>query len=89
VLQMSQAAFVGNADPGAPWDNEWFGKNAKFGGWHVNVRCLSAHSILNGWSVVAAFVVAAVVVVVVVKSCVCREIWWWMVSGWCCQRRQN
>lgn len=37
VLQMSQSAFVGNADPTAPWDNEWFGKNSKFGGWHVNV----------------------------------------------------
>jgi len=28
---------VGNADPSAPWDNEFFGKNSKFGGWHVNV----------------------------------------------------
>jgi len=37
VLQMSQAAFVGQADPSAPWGNEWFGKNSKFGGWHVNV----------------------------------------------------
>jgi hypothetical protein len=36
-MQMSQAAFVGNADPSAPWDNDWFGKNSKFGGWHVNV----------------------------------------------------
>ena len=36
-LQMAQSAFVGNADPSAPWDNEWFGKNSKFGGWHVNV----------------------------------------------------
>lgn len=37
TLQMSQAAFVGNADPTAPWDNDWFGKNSLFGGWHVNV----------------------------------------------------
>ena len=28
---------MGNADPSAPWDNELFGKNSKFGGWHVNV----------------------------------------------------
>ena len=37
VLQTSQMAFVGNADPSAPWDNAWFGKNSKFGGWHSNV----------------------------------------------------
>ena len=36
-LQTSQGAFVGNADPSAPWDNEWFGKNSRFGGWHSNV----------------------------------------------------
>jgi len=44
-LQMSQAAFVGNADPSAPWDNEWFGKNSKFGGWHVNVPIPFTHSV--------------------------------------------
>jgi hypothetical protein len=43
-LQMSQAAFVGNADPSAPWDNEWFGKNSAFGGWHVNVPIPFTHS---------------------------------------------
>jgi len=26
VLPTAQAALVGNADPSAPWDNEWFGK---------------------------------------------------------------
>jgi hypothetical protein len=44
-LQMSQAAFVGNADPSAPWDNEWFGKNSKFGGWHVNVPIPFQHKV--------------------------------------------
>lgn len=37
VLQTSQAACVGQADPSAPWDNDLFGKNSKFGGWHINV----------------------------------------------------
>jgi len=33
----SQAAFVGQNDPSAPWDNEYMGKNSLFGGWHVNI----------------------------------------------------
>jgi len=37
ALPTAQAAFVGNADTSAPWSNEWFGKNSRFGGWHVNV----------------------------------------------------
>jgi len=36
-FQSSQAALVGNNDPSAPWDNEFFGKNSKFGGWHMNL----------------------------------------------------
>jgi len=36
-VQTSQAAFVGNNDPSAPWDNEFFGKNSRFGGWHMNL----------------------------------------------------
>eukprot|EP01116_Phalansterium_solitarium_P018921 TRINITY_DN515_c0_g1_i3.p1 TRINITY_DN515_c0_g1~~TRINITY_DN515_c0_g1_i3.p1 ORF type:complete len:355 (-),score=107.82 TRINITY_DN515_c0_g1_i3:604-1668(-) len=36
-LQTSQAAFVGNADPSAPWDNDFFGKNSAYGGWHIDV----------------------------------------------------
>eukprot|EP00035_Acanthoeca_spectabilis_P004900 m.107915 g.107915 ORF g.107915 m.107915 type:complete len:358 (-) comp12779_c0_seq2:1181-2254(-) len=44
-LQMSQAAFVGNADSSAPWDNDFFGKNSKFGGWHVNIPIQFQHSV--------------------------------------------
>jgi len=36
-FQTSQAAFVGDNDPSAPWDNDFFGKNSKFGGWHINL----------------------------------------------------
>jgi len=36
-LQTSQYALVGENDPSAPWDNEYFGKNAKYGGWHANL----------------------------------------------------
>ena len=37
AVSSAQAAFVGDADPAAPWSNDYFGKNSKFGGWHVNV----------------------------------------------------
>ena len=37
VLQTSQAALVGGADPTAPWNNAYFGKNSKLGGWHFNL----------------------------------------------------
>jgi len=36
-VDTSQAAFVGHHDPSAPWDNDFFGKNSNYGGWHVNV----------------------------------------------------
>jgi hypothetical protein len=36
-VSTSQAAFVGHNDPMANWDNEFFGKNSAFGGWHVNI----------------------------------------------------
>jgi len=36
-VETSQAAFVGEHDTSAPWDNDYFGKNSKFGGWHVNM----------------------------------------------------
>jgi len=36
-VQTSQAAFVGGNDPSAPWDNDFFGKNSKYGGWHINL----------------------------------------------------
>jgi len=36
-IQTSQATFVGNNDPSAPWDNEFFGKNSRYGGWHINL----------------------------------------------------
>jgi len=36
-VSSSQAAFVGEHDTSAPWDNDFFGKNAKLGGWHVNM----------------------------------------------------
>jgi len=36
-VPISQAAFVGQHNPSAPWDNDFFGKNSKFGGWHVNM----------------------------------------------------
>jgi len=44
-LQTSQYALVGENDPSAPWDNEFFGKNAKFGGWHMNLPIPFAKSI--------------------------------------------
>jgi len=36
-VSTSQAAFVGHHDPSADWDNDFFGKNSAFGGWHVNL----------------------------------------------------
>jgi len=36
-FQTSQATLTGNNEPFAPWDNEFFGKNSKFGGWHANL----------------------------------------------------
>jgi len=36
-LVTSQAALVGQNDPSAPWDNDFFGKNAGYGGWHINL----------------------------------------------------
>lgn len=37
-LPTSQAAFIGNHDPSAPWNNDYFGKNSAFGGWHFNLK---------------------------------------------------
>ena len=34
----SMAAGVGFPDPAAPWGNEWFGKQAKDGGWYLHFR---------------------------------------------------
>jgi hypothetical protein len=44
-VQTSLAALVGFADPTAPWDNDYFGKNSLFGGWHFNLRVPFAKSV--------------------------------------------
>lgn len=36
-MPSAQAALIGNADPSAPWNNDFFGKNSEFGGWHFNL----------------------------------------------------
>ena len=36
-LPTAQAALIGGQDPSAPWNNDYFGKNSKFGGWHFNL----------------------------------------------------
>jgi len=42
----SQAAFVGQNDPTAPWDNDFFGKNSRYGGWHINILIPFSKSIV-------------------------------------------
>eukprot|EP00729_Bicosta_minor_P001875 gene1875-7946_t len=44
-LQTSQAALVSNADPSAPWNNDYFGKNSLLGGWHFNLPIPFASSV--------------------------------------------
>lgn len=44
-LSTAQAALVGDADPSAPWNNEYFGKNSRFGGWHFNLLVPFARSV--------------------------------------------
>lgn len=44
-LQTAQAALVGDADPSAPWNNDFFGKNSLFGGWHFNLLIPFARSV--------------------------------------------
>ena len=36
-FQTAQGALIGDNDPKAQWDNEYFGKNSLFGGWHFNI----------------------------------------------------
>lgn len=36
-LPTALAALVGQSDPSAPFNNDFFGKNSKFGGWHFNL----------------------------------------------------
>jgi len=40
-----QAALVGNADASAPWNNDFFGKNSRLGGWHFNLPIPFASSV--------------------------------------------
>lgn len=37
-MQTAQAALIGNASPSASWSNDFFGKNADWGGWHFNLQ---------------------------------------------------